>query len=55
MIPLMEVRKAPSEPSDPLSHDDDHIEPGRKGKETAEPKKKGVLNTIKHKTFGSSH
>lgn len=56
MIPLMEVRKATGESSDELSHDDDDIEHGRgKDKEGGQLKKKGVLNTIKEKTFGSSH
>jgi succinate-acetate transporter protein len=54
MIPLIDLRRL-SDSSDQLSGDDD-IEHGmKKDKEVEEPKKKGVLNAIKQKTFGSSH
>lgn len=58
MIPLLDIRRGSGDSSDELSHDDGDLESGKKtkkGDESEPAKKKGVINAIKQKTFGSGH
>jgi succinate-acetate transporter protein len=50
-IPLLEVRRVSSDTSDEIDEDVEQ----QKNKEVDEPKKKGIIHSIKMKTFGSSH